>query len=116
MRNDDQTDFMAGEIESLLAFASALIKTHPNVDALDLAFSDSKKRQAASTHPATLSDPFLLGQEQISARLRVLLVSSRHAQRAKVPAPMTSSAAPAARAAVVASRSSSLTSPRIVPR
>jgi hypothetical protein len=76
MTDAEKIDFLGGEVDALLAFASAMIKTHPNLQALDGAFTQSKELQAASALASTASEAFLQGQEQVRERIKQLFMAA----------------------------------------
>jgi hypothetical protein len=76
MTDSEKIDFNGGQIDALLAFTSAVIKTHDNPGALEAEFNASKELQAATTLASTVSDAFVQGQHQISVRLKALFFSA----------------------------------------
>lgn len=76
MTDSEKIDFLGGEVDALLAFASSIIKTHPDPRALEAAYFDSKERQAAMTLASPASDAFVQGQDQIRDRLKRLFLAA----------------------------------------
>ena len=76
MTDSEKIDFLGGEVDVLLTFVSAVIRTHADPGALQRAYMQSRELQAASTPGAPASKAFVHGQEQIRERLKALFLSA----------------------------------------
>ena len=81
MTESEKANFLAGEIDGLLAVVTALIESHPNMAALEAAYALARKRQAAATISATVSNAFMLGQRKMGERLKPLFHEARRARK-----------------------------------
>lgn len=67
---DYDPEFLAGRIHALLAFALALIETHPNLALLEQHLAAAEQAGLAVTEATLVPDKFLDGQRQVMERLR----------------------------------------------
>ena len=81
MTESEKANFLAGEIDGLIAVMTALIESHPDRAALEAAYAAARKRQAAATISATVSNAFMLGQQQMGERLKPLFRDARRARK-----------------------------------
>jgi hypothetical protein len=81
MTDSEKTNFLAGEIDALLAAVTALVESHPHGTALEAAYASAKRRQDAATISATVSNAFILGQQRMAERLKPLLQPARRARK-----------------------------------
>ena len=81
MTDSEKANFLAGEIDGLIAVVTALIESHPNMAALEATYATVRKQQAAATISATVSNAFMLGQQRIGERLKPLFREARRARK-----------------------------------
>ena len=72
MTDIQRTDFLAGEIDAMIAIVSALIESHPDRRMLEAAYAQARKRVTAATITSTVSNSFVRGQHQMVSRLKPL--------------------------------------------
>lgn len=73
MKDSEKIDFLAGNIDALLAFVSAVIRTHHDRDSLAQAFTTSQERQTAVALNTQASDQYIAGQQSMRERLDLLM-------------------------------------------
>ena len=76
MTDSEKIDFLGGQVNALLAFASAVIQTHPDTAALGAAYAKSVELQATSSLNVAVSEPFLKGQAQIRKDIKALFIAA----------------------------------------
>ena len=72
MTDIQRADFLAGEIDALIAIVSALIESHPDRDQREAAYAQARRRLTAATISSTVSNSFVSGQHQMVSRLKPL--------------------------------------------
>lgn len=81
MTESEKANFLAGEIDALLAVVTAIVESHPDMAALEAAYASARKRQAAATISATVSNAFMLGQQRMGEQLKPLFHTARRARK-----------------------------------
>lgn len=77
MNDSTRIHFLAGQVAALNAFAIALIKTHPDLEALQAEYATLTEKQVALSSPEPVSEAYLEGQQQTAAPLLALIATRR---------------------------------------
>lgn len=73
MDQSQKLNYLAGQVNGLTAFISALIRSHPDLPKLIAEYERTSEAQTSMSLPLAVSEEFLHGQNQIQADISALL-------------------------------------------
>jgi hypothetical protein len=76
MDQSHKLDYLAGQVNGLTAFLSALIRSHPDLQKLIAEYERTTEAQISMSLPLAVSEEFLQGQNQTRADIDSLLASA----------------------------------------
>ena len=69
MTEHDRVDYLAGQLDALIGFARAMIKSHASRQQLEAAFRESEQMGLALSESTTVSEAYLDGQRETNETL-----------------------------------------------
>jgi hypothetical protein len=76
MNTVQKLDHLAGQVNALSAFVSAVIHSHQNISALVNEYNRTSELQTSSSLPLAVSEEFLQGQNQTRTDISALLAAA----------------------------------------